>query len=129
VTRRTSANLCLEVDLVEIKRTDGSIVPIYPVWRPLPRAGRSLLLRCWFCGQACRALYDWRVGDNGRFYSVQHWDWQCCRTCAKLRYSSEGGHLRPGAMFRALGNFPRPDSWFPYVFTSIDAASDFIAAE
>jgi hypothetical protein len=49
-----------------------------------------------------------------------------------LRYSSEGGYLRPGygrvgggvgelaSMLRALGNLPRPVRWFPYVFTSID---------
>ena len=46
--------------------------------------------------------------------------------CARLRYSSEGGYLRGsgrgvlGAVFRAHGNLPRPKSWLPYVFTSID---------
>jgi hypothetical protein len=39
---------------------------------------------------------------------------------ARLRYSSEGGYLCPGVMFRAFGNLPRPESWLPYVFTSID---------
>ena len=49
-----------------------------------------------------------------------------CRSCARLSYSSEGGFLRGGgrgalaAIFRAYGNLPRPESWFPYVFTSID---------
>lgn len=50
-----------------------------------------------------------------------------CRSGARLRYSSEGGYLRPsglgrlgrlGAMIRALGNLPRPVLWLPYVFTS-----------
>ena len=45
------------------------------------------------------------------------------------RYSFEGGYLHPtglgrlgrlGVMLRAYGNLPRPESWFPYVFTSID---------
>ena len=52
-----------------------------------------------------------------------------CRSCARLRYSSEGGYLRPacgrleqlGALLRASwGNLPRPASWLPYVLPSID---------
>jgi hypothetical protein len=49
-----------------------------------------------------------------------------CRSCARLRYSSEGGYLLPtgfgrlGVMLRAYGGLPRPESWLPYVFTSID---------
>ncbi len=40
--------------------------------------------------------------------------------CAVQRYSSEGGYVRPtglgrlgrrGAMLRAYGNMPRPESW------------------
>ena len=55
-----------------------------------------------------------RVTNGGRF-CVLRADWQC-RACAKLRYSSEGGYLRPG--FRAFGNLPRPNLWLPYVLTS-----------
>jgi len=49
-----------------------------------------------------------------------------------LRYSSEGGYLRPtglgrlgrlGVMLGAYGNLPRPELWLPYVFTSLDAAA------
>jgi hypothetical protein len=31
-----------------------------------------------------------------------------------------GGFLRPTKSFRAFGKLPRPESWLPYVFTSID---------
>jgi hypothetical protein len=68
-------------------------------------------------GNGCVALYGAKVGDDGRFYLAQRAEWEC-RTCAKLRYSSEGGYLRPGMLFRAFGNFPRPELWLPYVFTS-----------
>ena len=64
-----------------------------------------------------RALYGAKVGNDGRFYVARRADWEC-RMCAKLRYSSEGGYLRPGKQFRAFGNFPRPELWLPYVFTS-----------
>jgi hypothetical protein len=46
-----------------------------------------------------------------------------CRKCNLLRYASEGGALlvRPrgtlGLMF-GIVHSPRPESWFPYVFTS-----------
>jgi hypothetical protein len=85
-----------EADSVEIKRTDGSTVPVYLEWRPQPRGGRSLLLRCW----SCRALYGARVGDDGRFYVVRRADWEC-RTCAMLRYSSEGGAICAPADYSA----------------------------
>ena len=34
-------------------------------------------------------------------------------------FSEEGGYSRPSGRFRAFGSLPRPESWFPYVFTSI----------
>jgi hypothetical protein len=109
-------------DWVEIKRTNGSVIRIYLVWRPLTHGGgRGLFLRCWSCGGLCRALYGYRVGNDGRFYRVQLADWQC-RECAGLRYSSEGGYLRPRGMFGAFGSLPRPRLWLPYVFTSPDDA-------
>jgi hypothetical protein len=49
-----------------------------------------------------------------------------------LRYSSEGGYLRPsglerlgrlGVMLCAYGILPRPESWLPYVFTSSNEAA------
>jgi len=128
VARFVPRNNLPETDSVRVQRTDGSTVPIYLAWRWQPHGGRSLLLRCWRCQRPRRALYGWRVGDDGRYYVARRADWEC-RTCAMLRYSSEGGYLRPtglgrlgrlGVMLRAYGNLPRPESWFPYVFTSID---------
>jgi hypothetical protein len=116
-----------ETDSVRVQQTDGSAVPIYLAWRWQPHGGRSLLLRCWRCQKPRRALYGAKVGDDGRFYVARRADWEC-RTCAALRYSSEGGYLRPtglgrlgrlGIMLGAYGNLPRPESWLPYVFTSI----------
>ena len=55
------------------------------------------------------------VGAPGECFSsnrVRRTDWRC-RSCNRLRYSSEGGYLHPGAMFRAFGNLPRPESWLP----------------
>jgi hypothetical protein len=116
-----------EAPYVEVKRTDGSVVHVYLVWRWQPHGGRSLLLRCWRCQSPCRALYGAKVGDDGRFFVASRADWEC-RTCAMLRYSSEGGYLRPGVQFRVFGNLPRPELWLPYVFTSLDTAMQFLRA-
>ena len=122
-----------EAESVEIKRTDGSIVPVYLVWRRQPHGGRSLLLRCWCCQRPSRALYGYKVGNDGRYYKAVLADWQC-RRCAKLCYSSEGGALvlrGRGSWFRALEmqygttRSERPDPWYPHVFTS---PTDAIAA-
>ena len=78
-----------EGPFVEVKRTDGSIVNVYLVWRGQPHGGRSLLLKC-LCGNPCRALYGFKVGYGPRFYEVHRADWRC-RYCNGLRYSSEGG--------------------------------------
>jgi len=83
---------------------------------------RSLLLICWNCQRPCRALYGYKKGDDGRYYVVKRAEWEC-RTCAGLRYSSEGGFLRPGRFFRALGNLDRPDLWLPCVYTNIECAA------
>ena len=112
VRRGAGAN----ADEVELKRTDGTVVVIHLVWRPLPRGGgRSLFLICPCCGRPCRALYGAEVGDDGHFYVVRRADWEC-RTCAKLRYSSEGGALllRSGRTLSWLFDTvrsPRPDLW------------------
>ena len=113
---------------MEVKRTDGSIVNLYLVWREQPHGGCSLLLKC-LCGNACRALYGFKVGYGSRFYEVHRADWRC-RTCNQLGYSSVGGYLRQGVraerLFAGMGfpgklpPLPRPESWLPYVFTSID---------
>jgi hypothetical protein len=123
---------------VVVTRTDGTRTYIRPVERQLPRNnGKDQLLLCPSCRSPRRALYGARVGDDGRYYVVRRADW-ICRACAGLRYSSEGGYLRPsglgrlarlGVMLRAYGNLPRPESWPPYVFTSLDAAAAELGIE
>ena len=104
---------------VELKRTDGSITSLRIVWRVLPRnGGRALFLLCPRCDSPRRYVYGWEWDRfSGRSNVVRRTAW-CCRSCNQLRYSSEGGYLRPGKMFRAFGNLPRPEPWLPYVFTS-----------
>ena len=115
---------------VELKRTDGSTTVLRIVWRTLPRnGGRALLLLCPHCNTPRRHVYGWEWDSvSGWSNRVRRISWRC-RSCALLRYSSEGGYLRPaygrlgqvGVMLRASwGNLPRPESWLPYVFTSID---------
>ncbi len=108
-------------DYAELKRTDGSITFLRIVWRTLPRnGGRALFLLCPCCETPCRFVYGWEWDSfSGWSNRVRQISWRC-RSCARLRYSSEGGYLRPGIMFRAFGNLPKPESWLPYLFTSID---------
>jgi len=115
---------------VELKRTDGSSTVLRFVWRALPRnGGRALMLLCSYCNTPRRHVYGWEW-DSGSGWSnrVRRISWRC-RSCARLRYTSEGGYLRQpglgrlghlGVMLAAYGNLPRPKSWLPYVFTSID---------
>jgi len=114
---------------VQFKRADaptiGTYTRIRTIERPLPRNGsKTLLLVCWECRKACRALYGWEA--RGQYTnSVERRNWQC-RACAGLRYSSEGDALlfRGGLISRLLGlpvpdsPSPRPEPWLPYVFAS-----------
>lgn len=114
---------------VELKREDGSTTILRFVWRMLPQnGGRALLLVCSYCGIARRHIYGWEWDSfSGWSNRVRRISWRC-RSCCRLRYSSEGGYLRPsylglgklGPRLRSLGNLPRPESWLPFVFTSID---------
>ena len=117
---------------VELKRTDGSLTVLRIVWRMLPRnGGRSLFLLCPYCNTPRRHVYGWEWDSfSGWSNRVRRIGWRC-RSCARLRYSSEGGYLRQpglgrlghlGVMLAAYGNLPRPKSWLPYVFTSIEEA-------
>jgi hypothetical protein len=116
---------------VELKRTAESITTLRIIWRMLPRSGgRALLLLCPHCNIPRRFVYGWEWDSfSGRSNRVRRVPW-CCRSCNLLRYSSEGGYLRPnlrglgqlGEMLRAYGNLSRPESWFPYVFTSPEEA-------
>jgi hypothetical protein len=115
---------------VELKRTDGSVTVLRFVWRMLPQnGGRALLLVCSYCNTPRRHVYGWEWDSfSGWSNRVRQISWRC-RSCARLRYSSEGGYLRPtglgrlgrlGVTLRAYGNLPRPESWLPDVFASID---------
>jgi hypothetical protein len=91
------------------------------VWRILPRnGGRSLFLFCNFCKTPRRFVYGWEWDSaSGWSNRVRRISWRC-RSCARLRYSSEGGYLNPGRRFRAWGNLPRPQLWLPEVYSSIE---------
>jgi hypothetical protein len=108
-------------NLVELKRTDESTTVLRIVWRTLPRnGGRALFLLCPHCDTPRRHVYGWEWDSlSGWSNRVRQISWRC-RSCARLRYSSEGGYLRPGGMFQVFGNLPRPELWLPYVFRSTD---------
>ncbi len=113
-------------DEVELKRTDGSITVLRIVWRTLPRnGGRALLLSCSTCSRPCLHVYGWEWDCySGWSNVVRQVSWRC-RSCARLRYSSEGGHLRPRSRFlRCFGNRPRPELWLPLVFISPREAAE-----
>jgi len=92
------------------------------VLRPLPRHdARDFLLVCPTCEKPRRYLYAWRV--FGSRLLLGRWE---CRTCAGLRYCSEGGgllhyrrlrHLRVALALRKWRE-PRPSPWDPDVFNS-----------
>jgi hypothetical protein len=112
---------------VTVMRPNGRGDILRAIWRPLPKNDAyDLLLVCPGCDIPSRYLYGWEAA--GRFTnSAEASRWQC-RSCARLRYSSEGGALvlRGGPISRLLRHpypdlsSPRPESWLPYVFTSID---------
>jgi hypothetical protein len=119
---------------VELKRTDGDATVLRIMWRMLPRnGGQALLLVCSYCNTPRRHVYGWEWDSfSGWSNRVRRISWRC-RSCARLRYSSEGGYLRPaygrlgqlGVMLRASwGNLPRPASWLPYVLTSSEEAAE-----
>jgi hypothetical protein len=116
-------------DYVELKRTDGSATRLRIVWQALPRnGGRALLLLCPWCETPRRHVYGWEWDSvSGWSNRARKIGWRC-RSCARLRYSSEGGALvlRGGPISRLLRypvpdvSSPRPEPRLPYVITSID---------
>jgi hypothetical protein len=115
---------------VKLKRMDGDYSVLRIVWRMLPRNGaRALFLFCPYCQHFCRAVYGWQVDHWGRYTSsARLCPWRC-RACAGLRYASEGGALvlrSRWSYFRMIEQryggcrSPRPEPWYPYVFTSVD---------
>jgi hypothetical protein len=121
------------VEYVELKRTDESSTLLRIVWRMLPRnGGRALLVLCPYCNTPRRHVYGWEWDSvSGWTNRVRSISWRC-RSCARLRYSSEGGALvsRGGPISRLLKmpfpdmHHPRPESWLPYVFTSPQEAAE-----
>lgn len=109
---------------IEVKRPDGTHTLMRTVERPLPRnGGKALLMVCPLCKEPTRALYGWTV-NRFRTHSTYAGRWEC-RTCAGLRYSSEGGALvvrSRGGLARlvdslcGLNRQERPLLWYPYVF-------------
>ena len=124
-------------DWAEIRRPDETRSLIRIVSRPLPRnRGKSRFLVCLICQIPRRSLFGWEVDYWGQYKtSARTCPWRC-RSCAGLRYESEGGALVLRARYSRLGEFgaflrlhdgtygrphsPRSESWLPYVFTSID---------
>ena len=114
---------------VQLKRPDASTTVLGIVWRALPRnGGRALFLFCPHCQLPRRFVYGWEWDSfSGWSNRVRSIGWRC-RSCARLRYSSEGGALVSvgGPISRLLRmpcpdmHHPRPEPWLPYVFTSID---------
>jgi len=108
----------LELQGLEVAMTrpdDGCF--LHGVRRPLPRGGGSdFLLVCPECFKPRRYLYAW--GNRmGRVIPVR---WPC-RSCAGLRYASEGTY----DPWRAIhGRHPRQDTWDPYVMTLRNAAEE-----
>ncbi len=119
-------------DYVELKRTDESTTVLRIVWRMLPRnGGRALFLLCPYCDTPRRHVYGWEWDSvSGWSNRVRSISWRC-RSCARLRYSSEGSALvmRGGPISRLLGYSvpdlpsPRPAPWLPLVFTSPEQAA------
>lgn len=106
---------------VELKRNDGSSVTIRTMRRRLPRhGGVALLLNCPRCWRPCRYLYGWSVSDK----RVVRSRWKC-RTCAGLRYQSEGTYVR----FPWLDGYPRTSPWDPHVFANLVNAENALGGE
>lgn len=107
---------------IEVKRTDQSVVHLRVLNRPLPRhRGHDISLACPHCCALRRFLYAWEAGGEYTHSAIVSM-WQC-RSCAGLRYSSEGEAL----LLRSRGNLGRmfgtihsnrPDPWYPEIYPS-----------
>jgi hypothetical protein len=110
---------------IGIKQWDGQQRELQIAYSGLPRhGGRTVLIVCFRCAIPRRAVY----GSLGRLSRSADW---VCRKCAGLTYASEGG----AQIFRsqhkishALSGsrvFPKPQMWWPIVFTSLHRALEF----
>lgn len=103
---------------LELRQVDGQRTELRVVHSHMPRGGgKTPLLLCSRCHTPRRAIY----GRSAHEANTADW---ICRTCAGLRYASEGGALvfrsrwaatKPLSGSRLL---PRPEVWTPIVFTS-----------
>ena len=113
---------------IAIERNDGTADIIRTHVRALPRnGGRDRLLVCPYCQIPRRGLYGWEPGGP-HTTSVLRSRWQC-RSCAGLRYTSEGGALVVrGAIARMLeatfgrSRSERPEPWYPDVIPATPQA-------
>jgi hypothetical protein len=87
--------------------------------RRLPCGGEDVFLICPGCENPRRYLYAWEV--IGSRLSSRPWH---CRSCARLRYRSEGTYIP--REWRILGGYPRAETWDPYVFSSLGQAWDVL---
>lgn len=108
-------------ELFEIAKTgcpDGPF-DLLTLFRRLPRGGGAeLLVRCAACDLPKRYLFPWER-RAGRCRLSGRWQ---CRSCAGLRFASEGQRDRWG------WGYPRQDPWDPYVFSSLEDAQRFLAS-
>ena len=105
-----------EDEWVEVKRPDGSGQRIRTGRVATPNGGQALMLHCPDCGVQRRHLYGYSVS----FDRVTRSLWTC-RSCAGLRYRSEGFYV-PLA-FRPWGRRERKP-WDPQVVSNSVATSE-----
>jgi hypothetical protein len=121
---------------VDVKRTTGDLSLLPTIERPLPRdGGRSNFVICPVCDNPRRALFGWQL-NRRRIHAAFVAPWQC-RTCAGLRYASEGAaRLRIGLVqdwedswppWMASRDNPRPEPWYPWVFANPADAEAILA--
>jgi len=119
---------------VEIRRHDGTRNYIHTIERLMPRnGGRARLLVCTRCQRPRRTLYPWTLNPARPCAVFIASTWQC-RSCARLRYASEGGalvsHSRTdlGRIFEAVvgpSRSPRPERFYPFLFSNPEDAAVF----
>jgi len=120
---------------VEIRRPDGTHNCIRTIERHMPRnGGKTQLLVCPRCQRPRRTLYPWALNPARPRAVFRASTWQC-RSCARLRYASEGGalmfHPRTdlGRLIEAVegpSRSPRPEPWYPYVFADPRDADEIL---
>jgi len=104
---------------VHVERLDGTSQQIQIVGHSLPRNGGTVrLLVCSSCDKPRLHLYGWKVRSERVFRSL----WRC-RTCAGLRYQSEGTYI--SSRMRFLGGYPRTPPWDPWAFANLEDARTY----